>query len=187
MEILTFDKVLKDMKNCYQFENVNMYQHGLMVNNEYLMLLLSLEKGVVPEGVPESLIEVYKKNWFNLLDYETMKHYQIYHDIGKPYCRIVNEEGKQQFPNHAQVSYEVYKQLFPHLLIEQDLIKHDMDFHTLKVSDEKVQELIKSEIGFSLYLTAWAEILANCQMFGGIESTSFKIKKKHLSKFIKYF
>jgi hypothetical protein len=32
----------------------------------------------------------------------------------------------------------------------------------------------------TLWVAGWAEIHANAAMFGGFESTSFKIKRKHL-------
>lgn len=182
---LTNDCLLKAMKNCYQFENVNMYEHGVMVHEAYKTLIDLLESGMILEGLPESLIETYQKNKDNLFDMPCMKFYQTYHDCGKPYCRTVDENGKQHFPDHAKVSYQKFKEVFPDEEVEQMLILHDMDFHTLKV--EELIELSKSEYGFSLYLTAWAEILANCTMFGGMESVSFKIKKKKLIKCLKLF
>ena len=181
----TVDSVLKAMKNCYQFKDINIHEHGLMVNTEYLKILLQLEKGEVPLGMPEQILTVYKNNWRTLIDYEIMKCYQIWHDCGKPYCKIIDEEGKQHFPNHTQKSYEIFKEVLPHLKIEQYLILHDMDYHVLKIEDLK--ELSESEYGFSLYLTAWAEILANSSMFGGIDSVSFKIKKKKLIRCLKLF
>lgn len=56
----------------------------------------------------------------------------------------------------------------------------DMQFHTLK--GEALDELWKHPLSYTLYLTAWAEIKANCKMFGGEDSVSYKIKKKHLIK-----
>ena len=58
-----------------------------------------------------------------------------------------------------------------------------MNFHTLK-SEELLHWLKENQdrkmFLCSLYLTAWAEIIANSTMFGGFESTSFKIKRKSL-------
>lgn len=53
-----------------------------------------------------------------------------------------------------------------------------MDFHSLRGDD--IIELWKQPYAATLYFTAWAEIIANSQMFGGFDSTSFKIKKKAL-------
>ena len=55
---------------------------------------------------------------------------------------------------------------------------HDMDFH-IKRGDDLV-DTWELDIAISLYLAAWAEIYANSQMFGGINSESFKIKRKRL-------
>lgn len=41
-------------------------------------------------------------------------------------------------------------------------------------------DLWKQPYAPTLYFTAWAEIMANSKMFGGFDSTSFKIKKKAL-------
>ena len=182
---LTNECLLKAMKSCYQFENINMYEHGVMVHEAYLQLIDLLESGMILEGLPEELIDVYQINKDNLFDIPCMKFYQTYHDCGKPYCKTVDEDGKQHFPNHAQVSYNKFKEVFPDEEAEQMLILHDMDFHTLK--PDELKELANSEYGFSLYLTAWAELIANSSMFGGFDSVSFKIKRKKLMKSLKLF
>lgn len=110
---------------------------------------------------------------------DELKDYQVYHDIGKPLCRTVDEQGRQHFPNHAQVSYEAW------IKAGQDpntgwFILHDMDFHTMK--GDELKSIINDSRAIDLLLTAWAEIHANAQMFGGIDSMSFKIKRKHLEK-----
>lgn len=114
-----------------------------------------------------------------------MMKYQILHDCGKPLCREVDEDNRVHYPEHAKISYEQIKRLFPEEIDLQYLVLHDMDFHTLKPNELK--ELAESKYGFSLYLTAWAELLANAQMFNGFDSVSFKIKRKHLVKCMKLF
>lgn len=64
------------------------------------------------------------------------------------------------------------------------MIKHDMGFHILKG-----QELIdhcRLPYANDLYATAWAELFANAETFGGFDSDSFKIKRKKLIKALKY-
>jgi hypothetical protein len=56
----------------------------------------------------------------------------------------------------------------------------DMDIHLLK--DVDVLEFSKRPEAMTLLLTGLSEIHSNCAMFGGIESTSFKIKWKHINK-----
>jgi hypothetical protein len=107
-----------------------------------------------------------------------MKHYQTYHDCGKPYCRTVDEEGKQHFKDHARISSMTYNKYFDHPLIGQ-LILDDMNFHTFK-SQELLSwyaSVADPKYLCSLYLTAWAEIISNSAMFGGKDSTSYKIKR----------
>lgn len=182
---LTNECLLKAMKSCYQFENVNMYEHGIMVHDAYLQLISLLESGMILEGLPEELIDVYQINKNNLLNISCMKLYHTYHDCGKPYCRTVDEDGRQHFPNHSEVSYEKFKEVFPDEEVIQFLILHDMDFHTLKTNE--LEELANSKYGFSLFLTAFAELLANSTMFGGFDSVSFKIKRKKLIKNFRFF
>jgi hypothetical protein len=56
----------------------------------------------------------------------------------------------------------------------------DMDVHLLKAED--IPEFAGRPQAAALLLTALAEIHANAAMFGGTESTSFKIKLKHLER-----
>lgn len=170
------------MKETYQFENINMLDHGQMVSDSYLELIRSLRLN------EETILSINKEqlDWLlnNQYDSDTMKQYHIYHDCGKPYCRIINEEGKQQFPNHAEVSTKIYNQYFDNEIVS-DLIQADMNFHILKGNDLELwinQNKDNKQFLASLYLTAWAELLANSTMFGGTETTSFKIKKKALIK-----
>lgn len=178
------------MNNTFQFENITIYQHGEMVHNSYLQFINALSNND----------EDYLKKWTNgfsdedilfLLDnqydIETMKEYHLYHDCGKPYCKTIDENGKQHFPNHASISKKIYQKYFNNNLIAS-LIENDMQFHTLK-GDELFSWLNANKDNrkflASLHLTAWSEIISNSSMFGGEESISFKIKKKVLIKSFK--
>lgn len=55
-----------------------------------------------------------------------------------------------------------------------------MDMHLLK--SDNVEPFARRAEAATLLLTSLAEIHANASMFGGIESTSFKIKYKHIAK-----
>lgn len=55
-----------------------------------------------------------------------------------------------------------------------------MDLHLLKPST--IETFTRYDLAPPLLLTALSELHANAEMFGGIESTSFHIKWKTLSK-----
>ena len=116
------------------------------------------------------------------LPLEIMKHYLIYHDCGKPFCRVVDENGKQHFPNHAEVSYQTWMQ---YAETEEDrqignLIRMDMDVHTLK--GDAINEFIKRPEAPSLILAGLAEIHSNAAWLNALDSDSFKIKCKQIDK-----
>lgn len=133
------------------------YQHGEMVRHEYYKLLKDL---------PDFILDLRSA----VLPVDITDRYQIYHDCGKPYCK----EGNS-YPNHAEVSANTWLALHPEDHLVAELMRHDMDFH-LGTHDWS------SPLAPTLYLTAWAELFANASVFGGVESTSFKIKKKRLIK-----
>ena len=83
VNINSFPQVLLAMQNCYQFEGVNMYEHGLMVNKEYFNIISSLELGFIDEVFPEDLYEIYRNNI--LIPFTVMLQYQTLHDCGKPF------------------------------------------------------------------------------------------------------
>jgi hypothetical protein len=108
-----------------------------------------------------------------------MAAYHLYHDCGKPHCLVFDEEGRRHFPNHAAASYLTWGRHSDNRQIG-NLILMDMDIHLLKA--EGLAEFAARPEALSLLLTGLAEVHANASMFGGIESTSFKIKYKHLDK-----
>lgn len=157
--------------------------HGEMVFKEYQKILNSIENKDeeyfknIGFSFDCDFIEKLKSLQY---DYQTMENYQIYHDCGKHLSKKIDEDGKIHYPNHAEHSSNLYGQYFNNE-IAKELILKDLNFHTFKsenmiqwIDEEKTQTLA------SLYLTAWAEILANASMFGGFESESFKIKRKKL-------
>lgn len=121
----------------------------------------------------------------NLLPLKIISTYQIYHDIGKPYCKTyeLNDKQKYHFPNHANISANLYASIDNNPIIE-NLIKRDMDIHTIKA--EQINSFIgKSQLdkmtAITLIISGLSEIHANAAMFGGINSTSFKIKYKQIN------
>lgn len=182
---LTYKQLLIDMKNCEQTAGMSVAKHGDLVREYYLDLYYHLAhedcdvlqyEWKLPKWVYENKSLLVNESCH---DY-TMQEYLLMHDCGKPYCRTVDENGKQHFEDHANVSYEVYKKLFPEKKTICELIKMDMDIHYLK--DEGVKEFSQHPLALSLLLAGLSEIHANASMFGGIESTSFKIKWKQIDR-----
>jgi hypothetical protein len=117
---------------------------------------------------------------FLTADDEVIRLYQTYHDCGKPLCREVDADGRQHFPNHAEVSKARWLECGGSQEVA-DLIGMDMDVHRLKACE--VEEFAKRPQAITLLLTGLCELHSNAQMFGGIDSTGFKIKFKSLEKF----
>lgn len=176
---ITYDDVIMNMLNTQQTESQNVLEHGISVNKFYndLMGPRSLS-WKLPEWF--STNEDFIKN--NLHSAEDIKEYQIMHDCGKGYCIEFDSEGKRHFPNHAKVSFETFSTISNNKTVA-NLILNDMVMHTIKA--DEVEDFIKNnskETVLTLLVTALCELHSNASMFGGIESTSFKIKFKQLDK-----
>ncbi len=143
------------------------YRHGKSVNEWYKKLLAN------PSMTNDESITAWIKTYQPI----DLMPYHYFHDCGKPFCHTVDADGKEHYPNHAQVSYDMYIEMFGETAYAE-MILHDMDFHT-KRGDE-INEIWKLPYADHLYITAWSELFANALMFGGTESDSFKIKRKRL-------
>lgn len=169
-----------EMSNCNQMEGLSVLGHGEMVWERYSDLLAHLRDGAPLKG------EWRLPGWIEdprvlsgLLDDETMRSYQVYHDCGKPRCLEVDDEGKRHFPDHAAVSRQTWLDIGGSKDVAE-LIGLDMEVHLLK--DAGVADFAKRPQAIALLLTALCEIHANASMFGGIESVSFKMKWKQIDK-----
>jgi hypothetical protein len=169
------------MKACEQTKDLSVLDHGIMVHEYFLDLLSYLNDGPVkytwrmPVWIDDNKEFLLK----NLLPLEVLKQYHIFHDIGKPYCLTIDDEGRRHFYNHAEVSYQVWKSTGGCEEIGL-LIRSDMDIHLLKSED--VESFSSRSEAITLLLTGLSEVHANASLFGGIENTSFKIKLKHIEK-----
>lgn len=178
---ITKDELLKAMKNCEQTKGQSVLQHGESVRDYLFDLINHLRSGTSLKYdwiLPDWLFENKDLILTSLPDDETLELYTTYHDCGKPFCLTI-DEGKRHFPNHAQISHDIFKRVFNNP-VAADLILRDMDIHTLKA--DGVKEFAKNPHALTLLLTGLAEIHSNCQMFGGPESTSFKIKWKCINQ-----
>lgn len=170
------------MRSCEQTKGLSILEHGESVRDYLFDLINHLKYGTPLQyewKIPEWVHKHKNLILSSLPDNITLELYTVYHDCGKQYCLEIDSEGKRHFPNHAQISYEVFKGIFDNP-VAADLILHDMDIHTLK--SEGVEKFSKNPHALTLLLTGLAEIHSNAAMFGGMDSTSFKIKWKCISK-----
>jgi hypothetical protein len=171
------------MISCNQTKTQNVLEHGHSVHKWFCDLYNHLTNQTQLEftwKLPEWIYD--PKITTRLLDFEILKLYQIYHDCGKPLCRTEDDQGTH-FPNHAQISSQQWldcSDQSPEAIQIARLIAMDMDIHTHKGCD--VEELASRPEAVSLLITALCEVHSNAQMFGGVESTSFKIKWKQINK-----
>ena len=170
------------MSNCEQTQGQTVLEHGQSVQRHLFDLINHLRSDTPLKyqwKLPDWVIPNKDLILRSLPDDETLVLYTLYHDAGKPYCLEIDENGRKHFRNHAEVSYNVFLKHFDNTLAAE-LIRHDMDIHTLKA--EGVPEFAKSKNSITLLLTGLAEIHSNCMMFGGVDSTSFKIKWKSINQ-----
>lgn len=170
-------ELMQQMQECEQTKGLSILDHGLSVHQEYLKLVEDLESN------SDELIPILKENREFFLNEiskyskESIYLYQVFHDCGKGKCLEIDENGKRHFPNHAEVSSNLFYELTNNSLVS-DLILHDMDFHLSKSED--IEEIKKLEYWPILLLTSFSEVESNSKMFGGKESDSYKIKIKKL-------
>ena len=179
--------LLQKMIKVNQFTNLNILEHGLSVRQQYTNIIKDLNSSNFDEyDFPDKLIDNWSWIKDNLLSDKIMSPYQIYHDCGKPFCLQIDEQGKQHFPNHAEVSHKVFTKYFKDIKHKEKiafLIKNDMIFHS--GSAEEINNFIASTDNktlWSLWLTSLAELYANKKMFDENNQLSFKIKYKKLTK-----
>lgn len=168
------------MEACEQTPGLSVLAHGQSVWSYYKDLISHLSSQSelqyewrLPDWVYDPLI------LDKQMDEACMKNYTIFHDCGKPYCRTVDDEGRQHFPDHARVSESTWRSIGGNEQVAK-LISQDMDIHLLK--GDGVEAFAQREEAASLLLVGLAEIHSNAAMFGGVESTSFKMKWKQISR-----
>lgn len=169
------------MSECEQTKGQSILDHGTSVKNYLFDLLDYLRNGrslqydwMLPDWVVDNKDLILK----SLPDDQTLELYTTYHDCGKWKCLTIDDEGRRHFPDHARVSYDIFNQVFTNPVASQ-LILHDMDIHLLKSTG--VEDFCKNPYALTLLIVGLAEIHSNCQMFGGLDSTSFKIKWKSIN------
>jgi hypothetical protein len=166
------------MLKTEQSQGQSVYQHGFSVQQHFHELINNPINWKIPNWFFQ-----YKEEIINSLhDLETINLYLLYHDIGKPVCKTIDEQGKVHFPNHAQVSKKTWLEIGGDPMIA-NLIGWDMILHTANASEIEQYLLIWSkQDACTLLLAALAELHSNAKMFGGFDTPSFKIKFKQIER-----
>lgn len=172
--------LLGPMRGTEQTAGLSVLDHGVMVADRFRDLAAHVREGVPlrhPWRLPDWAAD--PALWERLPPDGTLVLYQVAHDCGKPACLVVGEDGRRHFPDHARVSRETWLAAggCPEV---GDLIGMDMDVHLLK--DEGVAAFAARPQAAALLVTGLCEIHANAALFGGVESTSFKIKHKQVDR-----
>lgn len=169
------------MNDCFQTENQSVYEHGISVSSHMFELIKMLKTNKIKENwkIPDWFLKYRLQILNNLFSDEIINEYCIFHDCGKPYCIIYDLDNKKHFPNHSEVSYQTWLKISDDYKVA-NLIKMDMTIHTIK--DVDIDGFVKNPEAITLLISGLAEVHSNAKMFGGIESTSFKIKWKQIDK-----
>ena len=117
----------------------------------------------------------------NLHSTAIINRYTIFHDIGKPFCKTIDEKGVVHFFEHEKVSFEIYSKVFNDPIVSRLILK-DMDLHKMKMDNLKDYVMNNKEDIITQLIVSLAEIHANASIMGGLETESFKIKYKKLDK-----
>lgn len=171
-------ELIDAMQACMQNEHQNVLDHGRSVLRHYQIMLGHLDSG---HDLPRWWrLPCWAKDMrpFALPD-AIMAEYAEFHDCGKPFCRTVDEGGRQHFPGHAEMSEKIWLSVGGHAQAAR-LMALDMHAHIL--TPATVAEFGVMPEAPSLLLMAIAETHSNAMMFGGTDSDSFKIKMKKLDK-----
>ena len=169
------------MKSCPQTDGQSVYEHGISVKEHIFELISFLKNGQEPEGwkLPTWMHEYREQILASILPEDIIKAYAVFHDCGKPYCLTIDDQGKRHFPDHPEISHNVWLFVSNNKTIAK-LILMDMKIHTMKAAD--VDEFCQHREAITLLIAGLAEVHSNARMFGGIDSESFKITWSQINK-----
>lgn len=165
------------MQECVHYGTQSILDHGKSVNNYYTKIINNEFDGL---KIPDWFLTYKDKIKSNLLDAKITQQYHIYHDCGKPSVKTLDDDGKVHYPSHSEISKQLWLKVGGDDLIA-NLIGLDMLFHT-EAPEDILKLHLNINVGCTLLITALAELHANSELFGGIDSDNFKIKFKKLEK-----
>lgn len=179
-----------EMEGCEQAPGQDLLAHGLAVRDHLrsLVALLAgagpLEGAIAPSGIGWRLpawVAVHRQSLVaELASARVMDRYTTMHDCGKARAdRARQPDDPRRFPDHAAHSAAVWAGLGGDPEVGA-LIAADMDLHTLAPAE--VAGFAARAQAPVLLVAGLAELHANAGLFGGTDSTSFKIKSKFLER-----
>lgn len=174
----SFDELKRDMRAGFQTRGISYWEHGELVAARFRDLMNDEPAMVwkLPAWFEQNAAWIREQL---RPEFDRISTYMTWHDCGKPATRTVDEDGRVHYPNHAQVSADIWLQLGGDQFIGE-LIRRDMDCHLLRTA--QAAEFARSPHALILLTSALCELHANATMFGGFQSDSFKIKYKRLDK-----
>lgn len=175
---MTLEELAISMLNCEQTKGQTVFQHGVSVYNYFIKLIESEEEFRIPKWF------AYKDLLLNNIhSKEDICLYTQFHDCGKPQVRTIDSEGKVHFPDHANVSKQLFFEATGNELVS-NLIGWDMVLHT--ESSIQIQNRLEYEWTIkdacTLLIVSLCEIHSNASLFGGTDSDSFKSKFKKIEQ-----
>lgn len=174
------------MVNTEQAPGQNILQHGRSVREHYFALVEHLEGKIDLNNydnwrIPEYLNTYREQILQQLPSKYVIDRYLTLHDCGKPQVLEYDDEGRKHFPGHAEASEKTYREVFSNNTETDEqiaqMIRDDMEIHLLKAVD--IPDFIQNPNAIGHLIAGLAELTSNAAMFGGIESTGFKMKYKH--------
>ena len=176
---VTIDTLAIAMLKCEQTKGQTVYQHGITVKEHLEELVYSDPSWKLPSWYHDYRNQLIS----NLYHRDVWSAYTVYHDCGKPFSKVIDADGKVHFPNHAEVSKNLFLEAGGNPVAAK-LIGWDMCVHTC--SSDEIDQLCREEWtvkdASTLLLTALAEIHSNAKLFGSCESISFKSKFKTIER-----
>jgi len=167
---------------------ISLWQHGEDCQEAFLQIIDGERFGCLNQigWLDDAIIELKDRygdpststdRWRDILTYIK------FHDIGKIHSKIIDEEGRIHYPEHAEISAKTWIKIGGSEAIA-NLMRKDMAMHSM--TKEECHSFLTYEELAILRISALAEIISNARngLFGPLsfEETSFKIKLKKIKR-----
>tara|TARA_B100001245_G_C22894857_1_gene432068 strand:+ start:6337 stop:6882 length:546 start_codon:yes stop_codon:yes gene_type:complete len=143
------------MRKTEQMPNLSVLGHGIQVARYFNDMKKHVLHGKplkyewkLPEWALSTML------WESLPSEKQLSQYHWFHDCGKPFCRTVDEQGRQHFPDHANVSADIWHSLTGDEIVST-LIRRDIDIHLFK--GNQVNDFAERPYANALLLTGLSE------------------------------